>query len=126
MKCPYPNCRKDYNEESWPKVMDRWITPPGTGGSIAERAFHNRLYIVTRKCKFCQQLFHDIYVGRENFEDHTKMFEELDPTLESLVSYPVSKTKDEKNLHHITKYMREKKKSIFNFSAVALFLFPKF
>jgi len=95
MKCPYPSCRKDYNDESWPKVMDSWITPSGTGGSIAERTFHNRLYIVTRRCRFCQQLFHEIYVGRENFEDHTKDFEELDPTLELLVTYPVSKTKFE-------------------------------
>ena len=95
MKCPYPNCRKDYNDEAWPKAMNTWVSPSGTGGSIAERAFHNRLYLITRKCRFCHQLFHDVYVGRENFEDHTKGFEELEPTLELLVTYPVSKTKFE-------------------------------
>lgn len=95
MKCPYPDCRKDYNDGSWPKVMDNWITPPNTGGSIADRKFHNRIYLITRQCRFCQQLFHEVYVGRENFEDHTKSFAELDPTLESLVTYPVAKTKFE-------------------------------
>jgi len=95
MKCPYPNCRKDYNDKAWPKALDSWITPEGTGGSIAERAFHNRLYVITRKCRFCQQLFHEIYAGRENFEDHTKRFAELEPTLELLVTYPVAKTKFE-------------------------------
>lgn len=93
MRCPYPDCRKDYNDESWPKIMDSWLTPQGTGGSIAERAFHNRLYIVTRRCRFCHQLFHEIRVGHENFEDHTKRFAELEPTIEPLVTYPVSKTK---------------------------------
>lgn len=105
MKCPYPNCRKDYNDDSWPKVMDSWLTPTGTGSSINNRGFFNRLYIVTRKCRFCDQLFHDISVGHENFEDHTKRFEELEPTIEPLVTYPLSKTnfeaKDEIGRAHV-------------------------
>ena len=95
MKCPYPNCRKDYNNESWPKMMDDWISPNGTGGSISEKQFHNRLYVITRKCKFCGQLFHEIYVGHENFKDHTEGFRQIESTLEPLVTYPVSKTKFE-------------------------------
>lgn len=95
MKCPYPNCRKDYNDEAWPKIMDSWISPSGTGDSISTQAFYNRLYIVTRKCRFCQQLFHEVSVGHQNFEDHTKRFAELQPTIEPLVTYPVSKTKFE-------------------------------
>lgn len=95
MKCPYPNCKKDYNDHSWPQAMNEWITPRGTGGSISERGFHNRLYVITRQCRFCQQLFHEVSVGHENFEDHTKGFEELEPTLEPLVTYPVAKTKFE-------------------------------
>lgn len=93
MKCPY--CRKDYNDETWQKVMDGWLSPTGTGGSIAARGFYNRLYVVTRQCKFCDQVFHTVSVGHENFKDSTKRFEELEPTLEPLVTYPVSKTKFE-------------------------------
>jgi hypothetical protein len=95
MKCPYPDCRKDYNDENWPKAMSKWISPPDTSGSIAERQFYNRLFVVSRKCRFCGQLFHDVYVGHENFKDHTESFQEIEPTLEPLATYPISKTKFE-------------------------------
>jgi hypothetical protein len=88
MKCPYPNCRKDYNDTAWPKAMENWLTPQGTGGSIAERRSYNRLYIITRKCRFCDQLFHEVYVGHENFDGSLN-------TIEPLAVYPVSKTKFE-------------------------------
>lgn len=91
MKCPYPNCRKDYNDDEWSKVTDHWINPDGAGGSIAERKFYNRLYIISRECRFCQQLFHEVYVGHENFKEYKK----IKPTLELLVTYPVAKTKFE-------------------------------
>lgn len=92
MKCPYSNCRKDYNDEAWPKLLKSWITPKGTGDSIAERKFQNRLYVITRQCRFCHQLFHEVYVGRENFDSH---FDAIEPTLELLIAYPVAKTKFE-------------------------------
>lgn len=75
--------------------MDSWILPEGYAGSIAEAALYNRLYIVTRKCRFCEQFFHEVSVGHQNFEDHTKGFAELKATIEPLVTYPVSKTKFE-------------------------------
>lgn len=92
MKCPYPNCRKDYNDEAWPKLLKSWIMPKGTGDSIAERKFQNRLYVITRQCRFCHQLFHEVYVGRENFDIYGN---EKEPTLESLINYPAAKTKFE-------------------------------
>jgi len=92
MKCPYIDCRKDYNDEAWPKVNDGWINPTGFGSSINERKLDNRIYIVSRRCRFCHKLFHDLFVGNENFD---KNWNEINPTLELLVSYPVSKTKFE-------------------------------
>lgn len=91
MKCPYPNCRKDYNDESWPKAMESWINPRGFGESINERKSMNRLFVTTRQCRFCHQYFHELYVGHENFRE----FDPTKPTLEPLVTYPVSKTKFE-------------------------------
>lgn len=92
MKCPYPDCRKDYNDDSWFRIMDQWIDPRGAQESKSEREFHNRLYVITRECRFCGQFFHEVFVGHENFdEDH----DEIDPTLEPLVTFPVAKTKFE-------------------------------
>jgi hypothetical protein len=94
MRCPYPNCQKDYND-SWPKLQEGWLSPGGIGWSIHEKELHHRLYVITRRCRFCGELFHDVSVGHENFEDHTKGFEKKESTLESLGQYPVSKTKFE-------------------------------
>ena len=91
MKCPYPSCRKDYNDDEWPKVTDCWIDPDEARGSMNEKKFYNRIYIISRKCRFCQQLFHEIYAGHENFKDVGK----VKPKLELLVTYPVAKTKFE-------------------------------
>ncbi len=95
MRCPFPDCRKDYNDDHWPKAMEGWINPSGVGDSIKERQSLHRLFVITRRCKFCLQFFHDVYVGHENFEDHTKRFTELEPTIIPLVTYPVSKTQFE-------------------------------
>lgn len=92
MKCPYPNCKKDYNDESWPRVMEEWIDPEGFGRSINERKTLNRLFVVSRKCRFCGQYFHDVYIGHENFDI---AFDEEKSTLELLVTYPIGKTQFE-------------------------------
>jgi len=92
MRCPYSDCRKDYNDETWLKVVDSWINPSDFGSSINERKTQNRLYIVSRRCRFCHSLFHEVWVGHEDFKDG---WQEIDNTLELLVSYPISKTKFE-------------------------------
>jgi hypothetical protein len=94
MRCPYANCQKDYNDK-WPKLYNDWVNPDDFGDSITERVFFNRVYITTRHCRFCNQLFHEIYVGHENFEDHTKGYAQIESTLELVGTYPVSKTRFE-------------------------------
>lgn len=84
MKCPYPKCQKDYNDDAWPKVFEGFIKPRDFGGSINEERTLNRLYIITRTCRFCHQYFHEVYIGQEN--------EDPPHPLEFLVSYPCSKT----------------------------------
>jgi hypothetical protein len=92
MKCPYPECRKDYND-SWPKIMANWVIP-SDALSIHDRGMLMRLFIVTRQCRFCGQHFHEVSVGHENF-DPTKQFAPLQTTLDPLANYPISKTKFE-------------------------------
>jgi hypothetical protein len=92
MKCPYPDCQKDYNDKDWPKVWEDFVTPPNFCGSIAERSFYNRIYLVSRKCRFCGQFFHEVYVGKDKF-DKEEAFKCLGRDLEFLCSYPVSKTR---------------------------------
>ncbi|MFA5792207.1 MAG: hypothetical protein WC884_04225 [Candidatus Paceibacterota bacterium] len=92
MKCPYNDCRKDYNDESWPKVKDTFIDPSDFGGSINDTEKENRIYLVSRRCRFCNRLFHEIFVGHGIFD---KDIYEIKPELELLVTYPVSKTKFE-------------------------------
>lgn len=94
MRCPYPDCGKDYNDSQWPRIFATWLSPEGDG-SIIQRQTLNRLYVITRRCRFCQQYFHEVYVGHENFKGPQHRFEEMEPTLEPLVSYPVSKTRFE-------------------------------
>jgi len=80
MKCPYPQCQKDYNDEAWPKVFETFINPIDYNGSIVEAQNLNRIYLITRRCRFCNQYFHEIYVG---------------PKFDFICSYPSSKTKFE-------------------------------
>lgn len=89
MRCPYSECHKDYNE-GWKKEYEGWIDPDSFNGSINHKTFHNRLFIITRQCRFCHNYFHEIYIGHENYDGGKK-----EPTLELLVTYPVSKTKFE-------------------------------
>jgi len=91
MQCPYLDCRKDYND-SWPKVFESWINPADWGGSIAESESTERIYLKSRRCRFCHRLFHEVYVGHNNYKDS---WIEVEPTLELLVTYPVAKTKFE-------------------------------
>ncbi len=89
MRCPYPNCRKDYND-SWSKVYDQFIKPRDFGSSIVERTQLNRAYLITRRCRFCHQYFHEFYIGKEKISKDTfdsKKIKEL------VASYPISKTK---------------------------------
>jgi hypothetical protein len=92
MKCPYADCRKDYNDVSWKRVQDSWISPSDWKGSFDERLSKERIYLISRRCQFCERLFHDVYVGHENFDE---FFHEQESTLELLVSYPLCKTKFE-------------------------------
>ncbi|MEX1997921.1 MAG: hypothetical protein WEA04_04610 [Candidatus Andersenbacteria bacterium] len=71
--------------------MESWINPSHFGESINERKNMNRLFVITRQCRFCHQYFHELYVGHENFRE----FDEIKSTLEPLVTYPVSRTKFE-------------------------------
>ena len=93
MKCPYPKCKRDYNDDAWPRVYDSFINPNDFGGSINDEVTLNRIYLITRKCRFCHQYFHEVYVGHKNFTN--PRYQEVEPTLEFLVSYPCSKTKFE-------------------------------
>ncbi len=94
MKCPYPECRKDYNDEGWPPVYHGWIDPEDWEGSINEEMTTNRVLLITRRCRFCNQLFHTLSVGHQNYiSDHG--WKRQDPTIEPLIQYPTSKTKFE-------------------------------
>lgn len=94
MKCPYSECQKDYNDESWEKAYDGFIDPKGFVGSKNEEALLNRLYIITRKCRFCHNYFHEVFVGHQNYENEYP-YKKNQPELEFLISYPNSKTKFE-------------------------------
>ncbi len=92
MRCPYSDCRKDYNDEVWIKVVDKWINPSDFSHSLTERTNDNRIYLISRRCRFCHRLFHDVLVGHENFNTSSLSIES---TLDPLVSYPIFKTKFE-------------------------------
>lgn len=95
MKCPYPDCQKDYNIE-WSDFFSGWLW--GSGGdypSTSERHDLKRVYLHSRRCHFCHRLFHDIYVGNENpniWDETTNKSKNVKPTLELVASYPSSKT----------------------------------
>lgn len=95
MKCPYPECHKDYNDDSWNKIFEGFLNAHTSGeviaSSIAEREFFNRLFVISRRCRFCHQLFHEVYVGKEKWNGE----EIVKKDMILLVSYPVSKTKFE-------------------------------
>lgn len=94
MKCPYPDCQKDYNSE-WEDFFSGWIWNDKNYPSEAERHGLKRVYLKSRQCHFCHRLFHDIYVGNENpniFDEATKQHKRVGPTLELVASYPSSKT----------------------------------
>lgn len=86
MNCPYPKCQKDYNDESWPKVFEGFINPKDFGGSIIEEENLNRVYLITRRCRFCHQYFHEVFIAQEKDNDIKSEF---------LISYPSSKTQFE-------------------------------
>ena len=95
MKCPYPECRKDYNDK-WSPVYKGYLSPESFRHSQAERQFINRLNITTWQCHFCQQYFHSVSVGKEVYgKDTLGHMRSISDDLESLVIYPVSKTKFE-------------------------------
>jgi hypothetical protein len=93
MKCPYPKCQKDYND-GWPKVYESFVNPKGFGSSIQEQTTLNRIYLITRLCRFCHQYFHEVYIGHSNYDEKPR-WQEVEPTLELLISYPCSKTRFE-------------------------------
>lgn len=95
MKCPYPDCRKDYNDD-WEPVQNEYLNPDGFGHSQLEKEHRNRLHITTWQCRFCHQYFHSVSVGQEVFETNARGYtNKVRDDLESLVIYPVSKTKFE-------------------------------
>jgi len=93
MRCPYPECQKDYNEV-WPDVFDGYVNPSGYKDETDIFTL-NRVYIVTRRCRFCHQYFHEIYVGHENdttWDETAHGWVGGEPTRELVASYPASKT----------------------------------
>ncbi|MBY0293813.1 DUF4145 domain-containing protein [Patescibacteria group bacterium] len=97
MHCPYPTCQKDYNDNEWPKFFDDWINDTdGTYLPDNQKQTLNRIYLVSRRCHFCHQLFHEIYVGHTNPSVwRNDQWVQVNPTLELLATYPTSKTKFE-------------------------------
>lgn len=86
MKCPYHDCQKDYNESAWSPIKDGFI---GNISYLEGRATKNRLYVTTWECRFCGRYFHKVAVGNEVFDEYGNI---VDINIESLVSFPVSKT----------------------------------
>lgn len=93
MKCPYPDCQKDYNDSEWQAWFDDYVNRTTLGHSgedvIAglsqhERETLNRAFITSKYCRFCHRLFHDFYVG--NQVDGYKNNNEF------IASYPYSRT----------------------------------
>jgi hypothetical protein len=95
MKCPYPDCRRDYNDEDWPHWFKGFVDGQ-TGMRIGEQKSLNRVHVLSRLCRFCKRLFHEVSVGNEewNSSGHYREVGEL----EFLVSYPPSKTKFESTI----------------------------
>lgn len=93
MKCPYPSCQKDYNDAEWERDFDDYVN---------EVASHKdslalwRVYLISRKCRFCHQLFHEVYIGHENraqYDEQGRLIPgSSEPSRELIVSYPTSKT----------------------------------
>ncbi len=83
MKCPYPECQKDYNDEHWDKAYNGFVNPDDFGGSWKERLNLNRLFLISRHCRFCHQYFHEVFMGHET---------DGDEKLEFLAAYPSAKT----------------------------------
>ncbi|MDB5188319.1 MAG: hypothetical protein JWO50_839 [Candidatus Kaiserbacteria bacterium] len=111
MKCPYPDCQKDYNQ-NWQDFFRGWLWNQDDYPSDNERHLLKRVNLHTRRCHFCSRLFHDIYIGNENpkiFDDATKRFIQAAPDLELIASYPASKTsfKAKKVPENIRKYFHE-------------------
>jgi len=97
MKCPYPACQKDYNDEDWDLVYNAYIDPDDFNYS-KDMYETNRLYVISRRCRFCLQYFHEVYVGHENrsvYDEKTKVMTKQKPTLEFMFGYPSSKNKFE-------------------------------
>lgn len=92
MKCPYSDCRKDYNDSLWDNVAEDWINPNDYNASFAQRTSDDRIFLISRRCRFCQRLFHEIFIGKEKFDKEIGWGE---PILNPLISYPQSKTKFE-------------------------------
>ena len=92
MKCPYPDCQKDYNDSEWEKDYDGYVND----ADGADMFVLQRIYLVSRKCHFCHQLFHEVYVGhqnrRQNDENGNMIPGSTNPTLELISAYPTSKT----------------------------------
>ena len=107
MRCPYPECQKDYNDDAWPKYFDNYADVADhnyTDGwhtrlLYEDKYFLRRIYVISRQCRFCKQLFHEIYMRHENREQYDEKKELIEgsgePTMELLASYPTSKTKFE-------------------------------
>lgn len=96
MKCPYPECRKDYNE-GWESAYDDFVSPDSFDhSSDIERGRNDRLHVITRECRFCGKYFHSVSVGREIVE-RNPWNQVINTTNEliQLVTFPVSKTKFE-------------------------------
>ena len=67
----------------------------GAQANYGAEFFLNRVFLVSRKCHFCNQLFHEIYVGHENkyeFNDEGELVPGSDdPTRELVATYPAAK-----------------------------------
>lgn len=95
MRCPYPDCQKDYNQADWEDVYRDYVNPHDYSGTPAETHRLNRVHIISRNCRFCHQYFHEIFVGHPNpksWNDTTMVWEAVPPTLELVATYPAAKT----------------------------------
>ncbi len=87
MKCPYSNCRKDYNEE-WPNVFEGFINPKPFGASQVERS-QERPYMELRRCRFCNQLFFSLFIANEGWSGYDFQIAKK----EIIISYPAASSK---------------------------------
>lgn len=94
MKCPH--CGKDYNPD-WPTVKK--FVNHDEDSAIVIKSQPHQVFVESMRCRFCNNLFHDIFIGYEDWQlEQGSPWECKSIIKEPLISYPFAKTSFESNV----------------------------